>query len=285
MRMRFAKLVKCVKNLYFRFYDDEVPALGAQLAYYFLLAFFPFLIFLMTLVGFSPVSGEEVLQMASHIFPETVFLLIRDNISLVADYKNSGLLSFGIITTLWAASNGVGAVIRGLNKAYDEEEVRPFWKVKGEAILFTVALVVVIVFTFLLLIFGRNVWQYLSTWLGLPEDVYRAWNVLRYGVMLIMMIIVFAALYHYTPNRILTWREVMPGAIFATFGWVLTSLGFACYVNNFTNYSKIYGSIGGVIVLLIWLFISAMIVLLGGELNATLAFDREGKEKPKGKKY
>ena len=96
---------------------------------------------------------------------------------------------------------------------------------------------------------------------------------------------ILAAIYHYTPCRRLIWREVIPGAIFSTIGLVVVSMGFAFYVNNFGNYSRVYGSIGAVIVLLTWLFLLAIIIIMGGEINATLAFDREGKEKPKGKKF
>lgn len=283
--MNIDKVRRCAKSLYCRFYDDEVAAVGAQLAYYFVLSFFPFLIFLITLLGYSPVSGEEVLEVLSRVLPDSAYAVIQNNVKGVVHTRNSGLLSFGIITTLWAASNGIGAVIRGLNKAYDVEEVRPFWKVKGEAVLFTIALALIILFSFVLLIFGRYIGIYLTEWLGLSEYFFKIWNVFRYISMLIMMIFVFSALYFYTPNCKLKWRDVIPGSIFSTFGWVATSLGFAYYVNNIANYSRIYGSIGGVMVLLIWLFISAMIILIGGELNATLMFDRDRREKPRAKRY
>ncbi|MBZ4645396.1 MAG: YihY/virulence factor BrkB family protein [Clostridia bacterium] len=283
--MNLNKLIKYVRNLYFRFYDDEVPALGAQLAYYFLLSFFPFLIFLVTMIGYTTLSSEEVLRELSNILPQNAYALIYDSISHITNRKNGGLLSFGIVTTLWAASNGVGAAVRGLNKAYDEEEERPLWKIKGIAILFTVALAVVILLSFILLIFGQQIGIYLAKWLGMAGFFHAIWDTLRYIIMLLIMVLIFAAFYRYIPNRRLMWKEVIPGAIFATIGWILISLGFAYYVNNFGNYSRIYGSIGGAIVLLIWLFFSAMVILMGGELNATLAFDREGKEKPHGKRY
>jgi membrane protein len=279
------RFIKCIKNLHFRFYDDEIPALGAQLAYYLLLAFFPFLIFLVTLIGYTPVSSDAILRELSNVLPRETFYLIRNNVTYIVSSKNGGLLSFSIIITLWMASNGVGAIVRGLNKAYDEEEIRPFWKLKGMAILFTIALAIIILSSFILLIFGEMIGNYLAQWLGVSKAFHSLWDMLRYIIMLFIMSLVFAALYRYGPNRRLMWREVIPGAIFATLGWIFTSLGFAYYVNNFGNYSKIYGGIGGVIILLIWLFISAMAILLGGELNATLAFDREGKEKPYGKRY
>ncbi|WHH57302.1 YihY/virulence factor BrkB family protein [Petroclostridium sp. X23] len=283
--MKVSKAAGCLKKLYIRFYEDDIPALGAQLAYYFLLSFFPFLIFLITLIGYTPLSSREVLKELLNILPENAYVLIQQIIPVVAGSKNKGLLSFGIITTLWAASNGVGSLVRGLNRAYDEEEKRPFWMIKGMAILFTIILAIIILLSFILLIFGEQAGFYLSVWLGMPNVFHALWDWIRYGFMLFIMTIVFAVLYRSIPNRRLLWREVMPGAVFTTASWILISLGFAYYVNHFVNYSRIYGSIGGVIVLLIWLFLSAEVMLIGGEFNATLAFDREGKEKPHPKHY
>jgi len=118
-----------------------------------------------------------------------------------------------------------------------------------------------------------------------PEDFLALWDVFRYFIILCVMVLIFAALYRYTPSKRLSWREVFPGSVFATIGWVIVSVGFSFYVNNFGNYSRLYGSIGAVIILLTWLFLTSIIIILGGEVNATLAFDREGKEKPVGKKY
>ncbi len=283
--MSFKRIIEFLKKLKFRYQDDEVSALAAQLAYYLVLAFFPFLILVLTLISYSPASGTEFIEGLELILPHSVHVLVENNVLAIANSNKGELLSLGLITAIWLASRGVGAVIRGLNKAYDEQEQRPFWVVKGEAILFTIAFVVVIILTFLLLIFGEHVGSIIINWFGQSTYINDIWNSLRYGIMLSMMILVFAALYYFAPDRKLTCREVMPGAIITTFGWLLTSLVFAYYVDNYARYSEIYGTIGGTIVLLIWLYISAIVILMGGEINATLAFDREGKEKPKGKKY
>ncbi len=283
--MSLEDLKNFAKKIKFRYQDDEVSALAAQLAYYLVLAFFPFLILVITLISYSPASGTEFIDGLELILPHSVHILIQNNVLAVAKSNKGELLSLGLITTIWLASRGVGAVIRGLNKAYDEKEQRPFWVVKGEAILFTIAFVVVIILTFLLLIFGEHVGNIMMNWIGQSTYMNDIWNFVRYGVMLSMMILVFAALYYFAPDRKLTCREVIPGAVFATFGWLLTSWVFAYYVDNYAKYSEIYGTIGGTIVLLIWLYISAIVILMGGEINATLAFDREGKEKSKGNKY
>lgn len=279
------QIVKDTKNLMFRFRDDEVLALASQLAYSLIFSFFPFLIFLMTLVGYSPISSGEVLLGLNRILPYDTLELIRNTIVEVVETKNGHLLSLSLIITLWTSSGGFNAVIRGLNKAYDEAEHRSIFKVRLVAVLCAVGVTLVIIITILLLVFGQTLGRILAIRLGLSYQFQVAWNVVRYIIILLSTVFIFASLYHYTPCRRLTWAEVIPGAIFSTIGLVLVSMGFAFYVNNFGNYSKIYGSIGAVIVLLTWLFLLAIIIIMGGELNATLAFDREGKEKPKGKKF
>jgi Predicted membrane protein len=280
-----AQIVKDTKNLIFRFRDDEVLALASQLAYSLIFSFFPFLIFLMTLVGYSPISSGEVLLGLNRILPYDTLELIKNTIIEVVETKNGHLLSLSLIITLWTSSGGFNAVIRGLNKAYDEAEHRSIFKVQLMAILCTVGVALVIIITILLLVFGQTLGRVLAIRLGLSYQFQVTWNVVRYIIILLSTIFIFASVYHYTPCRRLTWLEVIPGAVFSTIGLVLVSMGFAFYVNNFGNYSKIYGSIGAVIVLLTWLFLLAIIIIMGGELNATLAFDREGKEKPKGKKF
>lgn len=278
-------IVKDIKNLIFRFQDDEVLALSSQLAYSLIFSFFPFLIFLMTLVGYSSISSEEVLSGLYRILPYDTLELIKNTIVEVVDTKNGHLLSISLIITLWTSSGGFNAVIRGLNKAYDEAEHRSIFKVQLVAILCTISVALVILITILLLVFGQTLGRILAIRLGFSYEFQVAWNVVRYVIILMSTIFIFAALYHYTPCRRLTWLEVIPGAVFSTIGLIAVSMGFAFYVNNFGNYSRIYGSIGAVIVLLTWLFLLSIIIVMGGEVNATLAFDREGKEKPKGKKF
>lgn len=278
-------MVKDIKNLAFRFRDDEVLALASQLAYSLIFSFFPFLIFLMTLVGYSPISSGEVLSGLNRILPYEALELIKNTIIEVVETKNGHLLSLSLVITLWTSSGGFNAVIRGLNKAYDESEHRSIFKVQLMAILCTVGVALVIIITILLLVFGQMLGRFLAIRLGLSYQFQVTWDAVRYIIILLSTIFIFAALYLYTPCRRLTWFEVIPGAIFSTIGLIVVSIGFAFYVNNFGNYSRLYGSIGAVIVLLTWLFLLAIIIIMGGELNATLAFDREGKEKPKGKRF
>lgn len=264
-------IIQVIKHLYHRFKEDEVTALAAQLTYYLVLAFFPFLIFLLTLLSYAPLVSDLPLRQLSSLLPWEAYIQVEGIIEETIRARSQTLLSIGMIITLWAASNGVNAIIHGINKAYFEKETRPFWKVRGLSILFTLGLALVILFAFFMLVFGRMVGEALFAWLGADHYFAQIWRPIRYLIPFITMLAVFIAFYRFSPNRRLQFREVLPGAIFASIGWIISSLVFAWYVDHFTNYTRIYGSLGGIVILLIWLYLSSIIILLGGELNAVLS--------------
>ncbi|MBD2860960.1 YihY/virulence factor BrkB family protein [Paenibacillus oceani] len=278
-RMEFIRQLVC------RFRDDEVPALGAQLTYYLILAFFPFLIFLVSVVGVMQMFGEEVIRDLILLLPEQSSGLIRTVLDEVTASRSHSLLSLGMVATIWSASNGINAVIKGLNKAYDEAETRPFWKVRGLSVLSTIILAVVFLLSASMVVFGKVIGEQLFERLGYPAGFDTIWSIVKYVIPLAAMLGVFMLLYRFAPNRKLRYQDVWPGALAAALGWIVTSLLFSFYVNAFGSYSKTYGSLGGAIVLLIWLYISSIILLVGGEMNATFAFFREGKAKDECKRY
>lgn len=273
------------KEMIRRFQEDEVTALGAQMTYYLILSFFPFLIFLITVISYTPIAREDVLQELFIMLPQSSFEMVKDIVNETVANKSETLLSIGMIATIWAASRGVMAVIKGINKAYDEAESRPFWKVRGIAIIYTLILAVVILITFVLVVFGRLIGSYIFVWLNYSSLFDQLWGVLKYLIPITVMILVFIYLYHSAPNRKTTFREVIPGAFFSTGGWIVTSLLFSFYINHFGSYDKTYGSIGGIIILLLWMYLSNIIIILGGEINAALAFLREGRKRKSSKNY
>ncbi|MBZ9636939.1 YihY/virulence factor BrkB family protein [Clostridium sp. FP1] len=278
-------MFKNLKKLVSRVIDDDITALAAQVTYYLLLSFFPFLLLLLSMLGYSDLKSNDVLVYLSQILPKSTFDLIYTTVIDVFEKTSGNLVSLSIIGLIWTGSSGFRAIIKGLNKAYDEKETRSYLKTLIISILFMVGLEVVIIAAVGLVVFGQMIGGTIVTKFPVSSKFILNWDIIRYLVTLSGMVFIFASLYHFTPCRRLTWREVMPGATFSTLGWLLSSLGFAYYVNNFNNYSSVYGGIGGVIVLMLWLYITSIIILLGGEVNALLAFEREGKEKPKCKKY
>lgn len=278
-------MAKNLNKLIRRVMDDDITALAAQLTYYLLLSFFPFLVLLLTLLGYSDLQSSDVLIYLRQIMPQSAFDLIYTTVIEVLETRKGDLLSLSIIGIIWSGSSGFRAIIKGLNKAYDERETRPYWKILLLSIICMIGLASIIIAAVALVVFGQMVGEIFIRWLNLSDGFILNWDLIRYLITLGGMVFIFAALYHFTPCKRLTWREVMPGAIFTTVGWLISSQGFAYYVGNYNNYSGVYGGIGAVIVLMLWLYITSIIILLGGEINAILTFEKEGKEKPKCKKF
>lgn len=254
--------------------NDDIFALGAQLAYYLILAFFPFLIFLMTLIGFSNLNSESVLEGLRTIVPNNVFILIDTTVIELVNTQNAGLLWGSIALTMWSASSGFRAVIKGVNKAYDIKEHRSFIKRAFVAIFFTLALALIIMLTLAMLVFGELIGKYLVNIFPFQNIISMIWNLSRYVIIIFMMSWIFACIYRYTPAKKIPWKEVRAGAIVSTLGWIIVSLGFSYYINNVANYSRLYGSVGAVFVLMTWLYITSMILILGAEINSVLAIRR-----------
>jgi len=264
MSRRFPALLS---RLWKRVMEDDLFGLAAQLAYYFLLSLFPLLLFLFTLFPYLPITQEDILGVVRDFAPAGSIELIEANIQELTT-KNIQLLSFGIIATIWSASNGINAIVRAFNKAYEVKESRSFLVARGMSILFTFAMLFVMIIALLLPVFGKVIGVYLFAKFGLSDDFIEIWNTLRWLVSSIILFIVFTGLYWIAPNKKLTCISIIPGAIFATVGWELSSLAFSYYVSNFSNYSATYGSIGAVIVLLIWIYLTGIIIIIGGEINA-----------------
>ncbi|MBD7913897.1 YihY/virulence factor BrkB family protein [Clostridium sp. Sa3CUN1] len=250
--------------------NDDIFALGAQLAYYLMLSFFPFLIFLMTIVGFSRLNSADILDGLRTILPNNVFSLIDTIVVEVVDTQNAGLLGASIILTIWSASSGFRAVIKGLNKAYDVKDSRSFIKRSFVAIIFTLGLTIIIVLTLAMLVFGELIGEYILSIFPFDIDISTIWNLSRYLIVVFMMIWIFACMYRYTPAKKVPWREVYIGAIVSTLGWIIVSLGFSYYINNIANYSRLYGSVGAVFVLMTWLYITSIILIIGAEFNSII---------------
>jgi len=266
-----------IREMAKRFNEDEVSRLSAELAYFFLLSLFPFLIFLFTLLVHLPVSYDDVLSYLREYAPEEVIRVIETNVYTITEYHNDRLLSFGLIATIWSASNGINAIVRALNRAYDVEENRSFLVARGMSILLTFAMLFVIIVALLLPVFGQMIGTFLFSAFGFSDGFLTAWNALRWVISSIILFMVFTMLYYFAPNKRLRVCHVTNGALFATVGWMVVSFGFSYYVNNIADYTAMYGSLGGIIVLMVWFYLSGMIIVLGGEMNAIFDCRREGR--------
>lgn len=264
-----------IKRLFIRFKEHDLYALASQLAYSLILSIFPFLIFLLTIVGYSSLDVNEVLKALDTMLPKNAYELIAVTVVEILRGGRSDLLSVSIIGTLWAGSSGFRAVIKALNKAYEEEERRSYIKTVILSIVSMIGLVVILLFAFSLVVLGETIGNTLIDYLQLSLSFRVNWNIFRYIVAIFFMVLVFTILYYVTPCRKMHWKDAIPGAIFSSLGWIIASEVFAFYVNNFNTYSRIYGGLGAVIALMLWLFISSAIILIGGEINAMKSKDKK----------
>ena len=252
--------------------EDNCLGYAAQLAYYFLFALFPFFLFLTALLGYLPIPNlmTKIMDLLAKVMPTDALHLVQDNVQSVIARKHGGLLSFGIFAALWTSSSAVTAITDTLNRAYDVKEGRPFWKVRGIAILLTIGFSFFIIVSLILLMFGPQLGAWMADAVGLGSIFEVTWNILRWPIILILVIIALAILYYFAPDVEQRWKWITPGSLFAVIAWLLVSLGFSYYVNNFGSYNETYGSIGAIIVLLTWMYVSGLIILVGGEINSEI---------------
>lgn len=273
------KITEYVFKLIARYRNHHVSSLASQLAFDILFSSFPFIMLMMALIGFIKVDPIEVISVLHNIMPEQVYELVSNLALQLLQARNGNLLSFSLIFSLYAASRAFRAIRYGLNRAYDEEEDKNMIKVIILSIVFMIIITFMIIFVLTFIVFGEMIGQALVEWLGLDIGILKFLKWLRYPIGLGGMIIVFSSIYRLVPSRKIKWREAVPGAIFTSIVWIIFSVGFAFYVNNFGRYTDLYGSIGVIIVLLIWLNITSTTILLGGELNALIAYDKEYKNR------
>jgi membrane protein len=272
MNLGGLRVTELGKRIWQEVQEDNSFGYAAQLAYYFLFALFPFMIFLMTLVGYLPIPNlmEQIMGLLGRILPQEALGLVRDNVNEVVSNQRGGLLSFGILLALWSSSNAVTAVMDAFNRTYDVQEGRPFWKVRLIAIALTIGIALFITVSMVLLIFGPQIGVWVANQFGLGRLFEIAWNILRWPMIVALIIVATAALYYFAPDVEQEWKWLTPGSCIAVILIILTSLGFSYYVNNFGSYGETYGSIGAVIVLLTWMYLCGFFLLLGGEINSEI---------------
>jgi membrane protein len=261
-------LFRYVTEVIIRYQADDLPGMSAQITYYLILAFFPFLIFVINLLSFTTFSSETFVTNINILLPTDTGILIEKLLIETVQAKSKTLLILGMLGSLWAASKGIRGLMQGLNKAYTVEETRHFTKLYLIALIGTFGVALMILFDFTLVVFGKLLGAYLFELVGGQAFFYTIWATVRYAIPFSLMLLTFYLLYAYVPNKKLKSAELILGSVFTSVGWLSASLLFSFYVNMFTNYEKIYGSIGGIIALITWIYLSTLIILLGGELIA-----------------
>jgi membrane protein len=252
--------------------DDNCLGLAAQLAFYFLLALFPSLLFLVALIGYLPVDNalNELLIALGTVAPQELVRLLREQLAQIREGSRASLLTVGILGAIWSSSAAMVAMIDALNRAYDVTEWRPWWKRRLVAIFLTVALALFIIIALALVLVGPAMALRLADWFGLGSAVGVVWALIRWPVILFCVVFSVDLVYHFAPNRRGHWVWITPGSLLATALWIASSVAFRVYVTNFGDYTATYGAIGGAIVTMLWFYVSSIAILIGAELNGVI---------------
>ena len=267
-----------------KIWDDDILGNAAQVAFYFSFALFPLLLFLMSLLGII-LNDKQDLQnqlflLLSQVMPESAFELVDKTLKEVTANATGGKLTFGILITLWSASAGVDNMRGTLNEVYNLKETRSWIKAKGTSLLLTIAIGILILLALGFVVYGS---QFLDT--ILPIDSQYVLGLLGWIATLVLVLFAFALLYNFLPNhQPFQWKWITPGAIVGVLLWIAASAGFKLYLNYFNTYAATYGSLGAVIILMLWLYLSALVILIGGAINAVLderSGIKKGTEDPK----
>ena len=263
-----------IDQLVYRFSDHNLIGSAAELTYFLVLSIFPFLIALLNILNYVSLTKYEYIMDVIRYAPEDIQKIIEAFVNDLNFGSNENLLSIAVIGGIIAASTGFRAIIRALNRAYEYGENRGVFKKIGLSILFTVILIFMIIIIFIGLIFSEQIGKLVFQLFNIEVYFLLTWKYLRLLISFLFMIFIFALIYKYSPSiktvDTLSLKSTFPGAVFTSLSWIVLSLLFSYYVSNFGRYSVTYGSLGGVIVLLVWLFISSIVIILGGEINATL---------------
>ncbi len=253
------------------FSNDDMTTYASALAYRALFSLFPFLLFLIAMLGVLDLQEffDWLREQVSLVLPPDALNLVNPVIDEMQNQK-SGLLSMGILVALWSASIGIRSLMNAMNRAYDVEEGRPTWKLMLLAVAYTIGLALILLAVAALMVVGPRVMEWLAGQVGLKEIVVTLWAWLRWPVIVFLMMLVVAVLYYVTPDVEQEFRFITPGSVLAVIVWIAASVGFGLYVQNFGNYDATYGSIGAVIILLLYFYISAAVLLFGAEMNAVI---------------
>jgi len=251
---------------------DNGLGLAAQLAYYFFLALFPTFLALLALASFFPLHNvtDQVTTALGRFAPPEILSLIREQMTNLSGDADGGVLSFGFIAALWSSSAALVALIEALNRAYDIEEGRPWWKVRLTAIGLTIGLAVFALAAFTLVMAGPQLADALASRLGLGPAFEWGWKIAQWPIAFALVAFAIGLVYYFAPDADQEWVWVSPGALLATALWLVGSLAFRFYITNFTSYQESYGAIGSVMVLLLWFYLSGLAIIVGAELAAEI---------------
>lgn len=279
-KLQGVSLFQVMKTTVSDFIEDELPTYASALAFQMFFSLFPFLLFLVALISLLDMQPffDWLRQQAELVLPQSTVELVNPVIDQLQTQK-AGLFSIGIVVALWTASSAVRSAMDAMNKAYGVKEGRKPWKRIPLSLLYTVGIAAALLTAAALMVLGPQVMSWLAQQIGIEQIVVTLWNWLRWPIAVFLLMVVVAVVYFVAPDVEQRFRFITPGSVLAVVVWIGASLGFAYYAQNFANYNATYGSIGAIIVFLLYLYISCAVLLFGAELNAVIEhYSQEGKE-------
>lgn len=270
--MKWAAWRNAVVGAYHDINCNHTLAIAAGLSYYFMLSLFPLLIFAAAALAYIPIPNlfDETLNLMSRVVPADGMGTVREILKGVMNPPRSGLLSFGFLATLWAATGGFSAMIEALNVAYDVDETRPYWKTRALSfgLAFVVGGLVMLALTFTLL--GPRFGEFLARHGAVGPLFAYVWPFIRWSIILVTIVFAIELLFFWAPNVKQGFRCTLPGAIIGVLVWIAASYALGIYVSEYANYNKTYGTLGGAIALMLWFYVTACAILIGAEINSEI---------------
>jgi membrane protein len=261
----------------------SVTTRASAVSFNFFMAMFPAIIVLFTMIPYVPISGFQgsLLDVMRNLIPEQIFGTVEDTLFDIINRPRGGLLSFGFFLTLYFATNGVSSIIEAFNQTYHTIETRSFFRQQLVSIALVLVLALLLIVAISLITIGPIVISWLNERGLLPRGrfTFEIIIVLKWIITLFMFLIMYSTLYYFAPARKKDFRFISAGSTFATLATILTSVGFNFYVNNFSRYNTLYGSIGTLLVFLLWIYFNSIILLIGFELNASISYLKRDKRR------
>ena len=271
--IKATRFFRFIKNLLKRIKKDNISATSAQLSYYLILSVFPFIIFLLNVLTFTPLAQDAVLANLLDALPTESAQIVGPIITELISSSSTTLLSVSLFASVWTGSSGVKNVIAAMDHAFDTNEKRNSLLMRFLSLLFTIILAFIIILTLMTQVFGSQIMSLVRQNIGDYQWITFIYNLVQWLLPLGVMVLTFSVIYKFGPSFVKQpkplFRHALIGGIVATIGWGLVSTLFSLYVDNFKNYALAYGSLGGIIALLIWLYLSSMMIMMGAEVTAT----------------
>lgn len=267
MKLRFPRAILL---LWRRYRDHDVAHQAAALAYYLLFSLFPILILVSSLIGRLHLDLSGVLSTVAAILPRDVLLFIESYLSYASAHTGRSMLYFSLVFSVWFPMRSTDCLMRAVRRAYDLDAPAYPLLYRLKVLLYTVLLLFSLTLTLILATLSREAVAVLSAVVGLPTEFSRLWGLLRFFVMGLILFAALGALYTAAQDRRISFSEVFPGALLSTLAWITLSAAYSFYVEHISHYSVVYGALSAIVVVLIWLYLTAITLILGAELNHTL---------------